>query len=66
MRALSARLVRMIGTRAPSTTPAASAPDRKVELLGQHVAGLEIGHDEDVRPPGHRRDDALLAPRRRR
>ena len=29
------------------------------ELLGQHVAGLEVGHDEDVGLPGDRRDDAL-------
>src|SRR3546814_1547414 len=30
VRSLSARLVRMMGTRAPRTTPAASAPPREV------------------------------------
>ena len=39
----------MIGTRAPSTMPAASALARNVKVLGQHVAGLEIGHDQDLR-----------------
>ena len=56
---LSARLVRMIGTRAPSTMPATSASARYSSLLRQHVAGFEIGHDENVGLPGHRRHDAL-------
>ena len=29
------------------------------EIFGQHVAGLEIGHDQDLRPPGDRRVNAL-------
>ena len=29
------------------------------QALGQHVAGLEIGHDEHVGLPGDRRDDLL-------
>ncbi len=33
------------------------------QFLGQHVAGLEIGHDEDIGMPGHQRGDAL-GPRR--
>ena len=55
VRTESAREVRMIGTRAPSTMPAASALARKVEVLGQHVAGFEIGHDQDLRPARDRR-----------
>ena len=51
----SAREVRMIGTRAPSTIPAASALARKIEVLGEHVAGFEIGHDEDLGAAGDRR-----------
>ena len=29
-----------------------------LELLGQHVAALEVGHHEDVGLSGDRRDDA--------
>ena len=29
------------------------------QVLGQHVAGLEIGHHQDLRLARHRRDDAL-------
>jgi len=29
------------------------------ELLGQHVTGLKIGHDENIRTTGDWRDDAL-------
>jgi hypothetical protein len=56
---LSARLVRMIGTRAPSTMPAPRRGRQEGQLLGQHVAGLEVGHDQDVGAAGDRRDDAL-------
>ena len=55
----SAREVRTIGTRAPSTMPAASALTEECEILGEHVAGLEIGHDEDLRAPGDCGFDAL-------
>ena len=48
VRTESARDVRMIGTRAPSTIPAASALDEESKILGEHVAGLEIGHDENL------------------
>ena len=59
MRSESARDVSTIGTRAPSTMPAPSALARKVEILGQHVAGLEVRHDQDLRPAGDLRTDAL-------
>ena len=36
----SARLVRMVGTRAPSTMPAASASGMKDRLFCQHVAQI--------------------------
>ena len=29
------------------------------QALGQHVAGLEVGHDQHVGAPGDRRDDVL-------
>ena len=49
----------MIGTRAPSTIPAASALARKAKLLRQHVAGFEIGHEKNIGPAGDGRDDVL-------
>jgi hypothetical protein len=49
----SARDVRMIGTRAPSTIPAASA-----EVLRQHIAGFQI-HAAGYRP---RRDEVGRSP----
>ena len=55
VRTESAREVRMIGTRAPSTMPAASAFGEEGQVLGQHVAGLEIGHHQDLRPARDRR-----------
>ena len=55
----SARLVRMTGTRAPSTMPAASASARNVRLCCQHVARFQVRHDQHVRAPGHRRFDVL-------
>src|SRR5262245_50040641 len=42
-RTLSAREVRMIGTRAPSTTPAASARDRKVRFLASMFPASRSG-----------------------
>ena len=39
----SARLVRMIGTRAPSTMPAASASARKVRLLASMLPASRSG-----------------------
>src|ERR1700722_11810633 len=39
----SARLVRMIGTRAPTTTPAASAPARKVSCLARILPATRSG-----------------------
>ena len=50
----------MIGTRAPSTSPAPSAPAKIDQLLGQHVAGFEIGHEQDVGLARDRRDDPLI------
>ena len=58
-RTLSARLVRMIGTRAPSTRPALSALARKRQLLGQNVAGFEVRHQQDVRIAGDLGQDPL-------
>ena len=55
----SARLVRMIGTFAPSTMPAAVGARQERQALREHVAGLEIGHDQHVRAPRDRRHDLL-------
>ena len=60
VRTLSARLVRMIGTRAPSTIPAASALARKVSLF-EHVASLEVGDDQDVGIAGDGEVMSLMA-----
>ena len=55
----SARLVRMIGhTRAQHDAGGIGAGQER-QALGQHVAGLEIGHDQHVGPAGDRRDDVL-------
>ena len=35
------------------------------QFLGQHVAGLDVGHQQDVGVAGDRRDDALGLPRPR-
>ena len=40
VRTKSARDVKMTGTRAPSTSPAASALARNMRILRQHIAGL--------------------------
>src|SRR5262249_20940584 len=42
-RTLSARLVRMMGTRAPSTMPAASAPARNVSCLASMLPASRSG-----------------------
>ena len=55
----SARLVKTIGTRAPSTMPGRVGLGQEGQLLGQHVAGLEVGDDQDVRPARDRGLDAL-------
>ena len=49
VRTESAREVRMIGTRAPSTMPGRVGLGQEDQVLGEHVAGLEIGHDQDLR-----------------
>src|SRR3546814_2321945 len=43
VRSLSARLVRMMGTRAPRATPAASAPPRKVSCLASILPASRLG-----------------------
>ncbi len=63
VRTLSAREVNMTGTRAPSTMPAASASGKERQVLGEHVAGFEIGHDQDLGLARDRRLDALDARR---
>ena len=45
----SAREVRMIGTRAPRTMSGRVRLGQECKVLGQHVAGFEIGHDQDLR-----------------
>ena len=51
--------VRITGTRAPSTRPALSALARKLSILRHHVAGLEIGRQQDVRVARDLRRNAL-------
>ena len=63
MRTLSAREVSMTGTRAPSTMPAASALREKGQVLGEHVAGFEIRHDQNLARPATGRLDAFDARR---
>src|SRR2546421_382070 len=58
VRTESARLVRTIGTR-PQDDAGALRAGQVRELLGQHVAGLEVRHHQDVRLPGHGGDDLL-------
>ena len=55
----SAREVSTIGTRAPSTMPGRVRLGEKDEVLGQHVAGFEIGHDQDLGAAGDLGLDAL-------
>ena len=38
----------MIGTRAPEHDAGGIGVGQERQLLGQHVAGLEIGHQQDV------------------
>jgi hypothetical protein len=47
----SARLVRMIGTRAPSTLPAASAPARKDRLLASMLPASRSGTSSTLARP---------------
>ncbi len=54
----SARLVRMIGTRAPTTMPAASAPARYERLLASMLPASRSGTTRMSARTGHRRLDA--------
>ena len=47
----SARLVRMMGTRAPSTIPAASAPARKVRLFARMLPATRSGTTSTLARP---------------
>ena len=49
----------MIGTRAPSTKSRGIRLCKESQVLGQHVAGFEIGHDQNLRAARDRRFDAL-------
>ena len=49
----------MIGTRAPSTMPAAVGLGQEVRILRKHVAGFEIRNDQNLRVPRDRSTDAL-------
>jgi hypothetical protein len=51
-RTLSARLVRMTGTRAPSTMPALSALARYVSCLASMLPDSRFRHEQDVRISG--------------
>ena len=51
-RTLSARLVRMIGTRAPRTSAGAVGVGQEAELLRQNIAGFEVGDQQNVRVSG--------------
>ena len=58
-RTVSARDVRMIGTRAPRTMPARVGLRHERQVLGQHVAGFEIGHHQNLGTSGDFGLDAL-------
>jgi hypothetical protein len=49
----------MIGTFAPRTTPARRLATQVFELFGEHIPGLEIGDDKNVRLSGDRRVEFL-------
>ena len=55
----SARLVRMIGHARAEHDAGGVGAGQERQALGQHVAGLEVGHDQHVGPAGDRRDDVL-------
>src|SRR6266446_5634944 len=57
----SARLVRMIGTRAPSTTPAASAPARKDRLLASMLPASRSGTTRTFARPATGETMCLIA-----
>jgi len=46
------RLVRMIGTRAPTHDASCIGTGEKRQALGQHVPGFEVGHYQHVGPAG--------------
>ena len=50
MRTESARDVRTIGTRAPEHEAGGVGIRKEGQVLGQHVAGLEVRHHQDLRP----------------
>ena len=54
-RTLSARLVRMIGHARAEHEAGAVGVGQEAELLGEDVAGFEIGREQDVGIAGDRR-----------
>ena len=46
--AVSARLVRITGARAPTTSPAGLRVGHEGEVFIDHVAGLDIRRDQDI------------------
>jgi hypothetical protein len=58
-RTRSARLVRMIGTCGAEHHAGAVGVREEAELIGEHVAGREIRHEENVGIAGHFRRDPL-------
>ena len=52
---VSARLVSITGTRAPITRPGRLRSGHEGELLVHHVAGFDVGRDEDIGLAGDRR-----------
>ena len=49
----------MMGTRAPRNYTSRIGPAQISELLGQHVASLQVGRQKNVRLSGNRRMDAF-------
>ena len=56
---LSARLVRITGTAAPSTIPGGIGMGQIRELLDQHVCGSKVRSQKDIRITCHLRFDAF-------
>jgi hypothetical protein len=57
----SARLVSTIGTLAPEHDAGTGRVTHEFELLGQHVAALQVRHYQHVGLTGDRRVDPLAA-----
>ena len=55
----SARLVRMIGTLRAEDDPGGIRVGEERQALGEHVARLQVGHDQHVGAARDRRDDLL-------